>query len=89
MASYVKGHESLVIMKSILVNKRHKRNIKNLQNSYAVFRRRMCKNYIGFGVLLLLDSNSNVVRCIAIDCMLCSFAEILGIWGSRADNDAG
>ena len=58
------------------------------QLCYAVFRR-MCKNYIGFGVPLLLDSNNNVVRCIAIDCILCRFAEILGIWGSRADNDAG
>lgn len=56
-------------MKSIHVNKRHKYNIKHLQNSYAVFIRRMCKYYIGFGALLLLDSNNNLERCLAIDFM--------------------
>jgi len=50
-------------------DKRHKRNIKNLHNNYAVFRRRKCKNYIGFGTLLLLDSNNNLERHLAIDFM--------------------
>jgi len=68
MASYLKRHESSVIMKYIHVNKRHKRNVKRLQNTYSVFRR-MCKNYIGFGALLLLDPSNNLERCLATDCM--------------------
>jgi hypothetical protein len=46
-----------------------------------LFSERRCVNITS---VLLLDSKTNLERCLDIDCMWCGLAEILGIWGSGA-----